>query len=179
LSTLVIACPICLQKIRAPGNVLGRQIKCPQCKNGFTAVDPGAVVVETPAVPRMPSDPEPAADPLGLDANDEFAAAPVRASGGSSFLDYLTFRRMITPVVITGLFYFGAAMIVLSGLVFAVTTLVGAFAVKGNAPMALLTILIDFVMTGISLVMWRVLCEVILVLFRILDQLRELSMRQP
>lgn len=176
MATLVIACPICLQKIRAPGNVLGRQIKCPQCKNGFTAVDPNAVAPEAPAAPRkeLPPPPKieeefPAADPLGLD--DELPL-PTKPSGGG-IGDYLMFRRMVTPVIVTAMFYFGVAVILLVGLIFGVMSLVGAITVKGAALMSLLSILIDFVATISALVMWRVLCEVVLILFRIHDQLRE------
>lgn len=182
MSTLVIACPICLQKIRAPNNVLGRQIKCPQCKNGFTAVDPAAVAPEpiapaqTAARTDFATESEPSADPLGLGSEDQFDATPATESR-PSVVDYLVFRRMITPAIVTGLFYFGVAVILLVGLVFAVMTLLSSLGKGGNIAVGLLTVLLDGVITLSSLVMWRVLCEVILVLFRILDQLREMNDR--
>jgi hypothetical protein len=174
MSTLVIACPVCLQKIRAPGSVIGRQIRCPQCKNGFTVADPSAPPPAAEAGQSeavMGAEP-PAADPLGLDGA-EFSVP--RRSGGS-FMDYLVFRRMVTPVILTGLFYFVAVVIVLLGLIYAVVAIAGMFAVgRGSVLIGLLSLLLDFVGTIIALVWWRVVCEMIITLFRMLEQLRDIN----
>src|SRR5438477_2243541 len=102
MATLVIACPICLQKIRAPAAVVGKQIRCPQCKNGFTAADPNAVASE-PVVVNLPRprervpDEEPAVDPLGLEADEDVAGEP---AGPSALVEFLLLRRLITPVIL-------------------------------------------------------------------------------
>ncbi len=173
MATLVIACPICLQKIRAPDAVIGRQIKCPQCKNPFTAADPGApaagaLAANPPAIPE----PEEAAgvDPLGLEG-DEPAAPPARAG----IMDYLLFRRMVTPAILTALFYFGVAVILLFGLVYAITAVVGMASQATGVALGLLSMLLDFVLTISAVVLWRVFCEVVITLFRILEQLREMN----
>ena len=128
MATLVIACPICLQKIRAPAAVVGKQIRCPQCKNGFTAADPSAVANQ-PAVPNLPrprepvpEDEEPGADPLGLEADVDAVAEP---AGPSPFVEFLLLRRMITPVILVALFWFGVAVILLAGLVAFIVAVIG------------------------------------------------------
>src|SRR5262245_32305826 len=108
MATLVIACPICLQKIRAPANVVGRQIRCPQCKNGFTAADPAAVggtsVLPSAPRPREPeANEEPAADPLGLESDDNGGKG---APASNAVIDFLLLRRLITPAILVALFWF-------------------------------------------------------------------------
>src|SRR5262245_14587859 len=108
MSTIVFACPICLQKIRAPGTVVGKQIRCPQCKNGFTAIDPNAPSGEPAA--NGPTD----ADPLGLEGE---GGAAQYGGGSSAFVDFMTLRRVITPSILTALFWFGFGLMLLGGLV--------------------------------------------------------------
>src|SRR5712692_6930171 len=96
---VVIACPTCQQKVRIGENLLGKQVKCPQCKNPFTAVDPNAVAAPTwEAVTSQPEPdygpPPPAEPPRRDDFNydEDVPARPSGAppkSGGSKFLDYL------------------------------------------------------------------------------------------
>jgi hypothetical protein len=73
--------------------------------------------------------------------------------------EYLTFEKMIAPVVIQILFWVGVVGIVLSGLF----TLFSASFISG-----LLMIIIGPIVV-------RVYCEVLLVFFRILDNLREIN----
>src|SRR5437660_9929719 len=104
--TVVIACPICTQKVRAPDSVLGRQIKCPQCKNPFIALDPNAI----PAAPAFDAGfPEKPGTPVLGDEDAEISEDVPRRP--SAFVDYLLFRRMVTPVIITVLFYLGLLLL--------------------------------------------------------------------
>ncbi len=178
MATLVIACPICLQKIRAPATVVGKQIRCPQCKNGFTAADPAAVPMQ-PAVaiiprPREPiADEEPAADPLGLegDAEEVAPAAP------GAFVEFLLLRRMITPAILVTLFWFGVAVVLLAGLVAFIVAVVGMALRATPILPGLLMILLDFVLTAGALILWRVACETLATVFRTAAQVRELMER--
>lgn len=171
---IVIACPICMQKIRAPETVIGRQIKCPQCKNMFNAADPNALPADARAVQARLAD----APALESDAWDGSEAAPVVSpAGGGAIVDYLVFRRLVTPAIITGLFYVGAAVILLVGLVYGILGILAMAAVKGGAAVGLLSLLIAFFATIASLVLWRVACEVLISLFRILDNVREINLQ--
>ena len=70
--------------------------------------------------------------------------------------DFLAFRKMFTPVIIQALFWIGLLVIA-----------VAAF--SGNdVPMALVTIVI-------GAIMWRVYCEILIVIFRILDVLTDIK----
>jgi hypothetical protein len=174
---IVIACPMCLQKIRAPEGVIGRQIKCPQCKNGFTAADPKDIAADVPAVQTRLNE-VPAVDPSGWDGSatvSPFETPPPRPRG--TFLDYLIFRRMVTPIIIVGMFYLGAAVILLIGLVYGILGLLGMFARRETALLGLLSLLVAFFSTIVGLVMWRVFCEVLISVFRILDNVREINLQ--
>lgn len=176
MSTIVLACPICLQKIRAPVSVVGKQIRCPQCKNGFTAIDPNAVANEPAlSLPRPAVNGPTDADPLGLEADAGVAAA--YGGGGSAFVDFMALRRVITPTILTPLFWFGVALMLLGGLVTTIVAIAGMAAKTTPALPGLLTVLIAFVATVGGILLWRVLCEALATIFRTADQVRELMER--
>jgi hypothetical protein len=173
---IVIACPICMQKIRAPESVIGRQIRCPQCKNAFNAADPNAIPAEpSPVQSRLAESP-----PIEEENwADEALAAPEakKPARGNSIVDYLVFRGLVTPVIITGLFYLGAAVILLVGLVYGILAIAGMVAVHGAALLGLLSLLIAFFATIAGLILWRVVCEVLVALFRILENVKEINLQ--
>src|SRR5216683_2170695 len=50
MSTQIIDCPACSRKLRVPGELLGRQVRCPTCEHQFqAAAAPGAPPAETSA----------------------------------------------------------------------------------------------------------------------------------
>jgi predicted Zn finger-like uncharacterized protein len=66
-----VSCPSCERKLRVPDELLGKRVKCPGCKNTFTAEDPDAVVdvdvIEEEERPRRPvRRPEPPQDDEGI-----------------------------------------------------------------------------------------------------------------
>ena len=73
--------------------------------------------------------------------------------------EYLTFDKMIAPVVIQVLFWIGVVFIVIAGLI---SLFSGAF-------------LAGLAMIILGPIAVRVYCEVLLVFFRILDNLREIN----
>lgn len=173
---IVIACPMCMQKIRAPETVIGRQIRCPQCKNSFNAADPNAVPTDAPGVQSRLTEAPSAESPNWDNGEPEVPVVP-RAASGSAFVDYLLFHRMVTPRIITGLFYLGAAVILLIGLVYGILGILAIVASKQTAMIGLLSLLIAVFTTIVSLVMWRIFCEVLISLFRILDNVREINLQ--
>jgi len=72
--------------------------------------------------------------------------------------DYLSFRKMITPAFIQIIFWIGVAGIVLAGL----------FAMDQSILGGLLGIVV-------GLLVWRIYCELMLILFKIYERLGEIS----
>ena len=191
---LVIACPTCQQKIRAPESVIGRQIKCPQCKTPFVAQDttslgaaaiiPGGMVREQ--IPPQQQDAAAASatsqgsSTAGPEELGDSAPEPrenAKPSRGS-FVDYLLFRRMVTPWIIIVVFYLGVAGILIYGViqtVFAVFLVVESRGRAAGVGIAVLYVLLAFFGSIFALVLWRVYCEVIATFFRILDNVREIN----
>jgi hypothetical protein len=172
--SIVIACPICTQKVRVPETVLGKNIKCPQCKNSFLAQDPDA----PPTKPQMEQGFANAAEATPqsafstLDEIEEDAEPqPGRSAGG--FIDYLLFRRMVTPVIIVVLFYLGILLQLAGALYLFVMGIVTI--ASGTRVVGLLTVLASIVGTIVGMIVWRIFCEVLITMFRILDNVREIN----
>ena len=170
MANIVIACPVCLQKIRAPENVIGRVIKCPQCKNSFTAADPAAPVTAVVTTP-MEAEESLAADPLGLEEK-EFYGSERRSKKGSPMVDYLLLRRMVTPVIITALFYVGVAILVISGMITAVMGIMAM--INKQVGYGLVLVFSALVGTVIWLILWRIWCEIIILFFQMLAKLQDI-----
>jgi hypothetical protein len=186
---IVIACPICQQKIRAPENVIGRQIKCPQCKAPFTVdhppVEPVAPKPTGKLSPEIAPEPfaivQPApswtpADPVAMPptaAAPPIADTPRRTAKGNALVDVLLFRRMVAPSIVIVVFYLGLLGIVGYGIfnvILGILMLIGTQ--KGSGIAGLIMILIAVFGGIVSLLIWRISCELVLVLFRIHDELR-------
>jgi len=72
--------------------------------------------------------------------------------------DYLTFRKMITPAFIQVIFWIGVALIVF-----------GSLFAASETPLGGLGAII------IGLLVWRIYCELMLILFKIYERLGEIS----
>ncbi|HLU49727.1 MAG TPA: DUF4282 domain-containing protein [Planctomycetota bacterium] len=75
--------------------------------------------------------------------------------------DYLKFRKMITPVLIQVIFWLGIVMIVIAS--------IGAMIQIG--------VLLGLPVLIFAPIFWRVQCELIIVVFRILDELVRIRMQ--
>jgi predicted Zn finger-like uncharacterized protein len=179
---VVIACPTCQQKVRVNSSLLGKSVKCPQCKNPFTAVDPNAVPESTwEAVTQKPeldfSSPPPQPEAQQEEFDEEEDAVPRMPSpgksAGSAFVDYLLFRRMITPVVLTVVFYVIMAAMLIGGISYGILSLIWMF--RLDFITGLLGLVSAFLGTIFGILFWRIGCELILTLFRILEHVRGLK----
>ena len=85
-----------------------------------------------------------------------------RTQGSSEVGDFLAFRKMIVPIIIQVIFWLGVAGIVLSSL----NLLMGRLAVEVYLGIALLIM---------GPIYWRIVCEMMIVAFRILDVLTEIK----
>lgn len=114
---------------------------------------------ESPVMPL-----EPVEEPRSAHVPDESWDA--RPAVVPSLMDYVTFRAMITPILIQILFWIGVVLFVLAGLY----GMAQGFRTGDPAAMAAgLFVLI------IGPIYWRVVAELIIVFFRILDMAREIN----
>jgi len=81
--------------------------------------------------------------------------------------EYLTFRKMITPVAIQIIFWVGVLGCVIMGLV----SIAGGAAARVGDGMMVLTGILMILLGPIAVRIW---CEVLIVVFRILDALVEI-----
>ncbi|HAZ30891.1 TPA: hypothetical protein DCY65_04910 [Candidatus Acetothermia bacterium] len=81
--------------------------------------------------------------------------------------EYLTFRKMITPVAIQIIFWVGVLGCVIMGLV----SIAGGAAARVGGGMMVLTGILMILLGPIAVRIW---CEVLIVVFRILDALVEI-----
>jgi hypothetical protein len=96
-------------------------------------------------------------------------AAPAPTVHRADWVEYLTFRKMITPMIIQVIFWLGIGGIGLWALFQLIVALMSG---------EILWILLGFVSALIVLVtgaiVWRIYCELLIVIFRILDTLIEI-----
>lgn len=84
--------------------------------------------------------------------------------------EYLTFEKFITPVIIQIVFWLGLAAIVLLALL--------GIVASANSPYGGgLGVLISFFYLLLGPIFWRMWCELMLVTFRILDELRKIRLQ--
>lgn len=159
---VLIACPSCQRKLRLTDNMLGRQIRCPACSTTFPAT---GVPAEPPAVP--------AAEEQSAVGPEAVGTLPARPDGYSALVDYLTFRRMVTPLIIQVLFWLGVAFCVFFGTALVVVGLTHQLVVD------VATVLIGLVLTLLGPVLVRIACEATIVFFRIHETLAEIKDRVP
>ncbi|HEY42479.1 MAG TPA: DUF4282 domain-containing protein [Anaerolineae bacterium] len=82
--------------------------------------------------------------------------------------DYLSFRKMITPIIIQVVFWIGAVLVALYGLWMIFS---GATASFGGGQL----VLSGLVTLLLGPLFWRIFCELLIVVFRINDTLTEIK----
>ena len=104
--------------------------------------------------------------------------------------DYLSFRKMITPVVIQVLFWLGAALCVITGLVTMVSAMAGGSTTTQpnpfggtiqvhNAGTGFLGFISGLAILVIGPIMVRIYCELLIVIFKIHSELVGLRSGTP
>jgi hypothetical protein len=156
----IVACPRCGNPVDLPAGWGGTAFQCPHCRN----------TVSAPSAPPPPeSDNE-----FAVDDPEDDNRRPMRrvAVSGSPLWDFLTFRLMITPIIIQIQFWGGVILCV------------------GQALM-LIRLSLDLpngrdtwgVALGVAMLIFgplvlRILCELDIILFKIHDELKETNDRQ-
>jgi predicted Zn finger-like uncharacterized protein len=190
---ILIVCPDCDARIRAPATAVGRQVRCPKCGGAFTAAgEDGAEAAPAPPAPEpeeVPAPPPPPAPTLratdtppeataaerdgwkdATDLADEEVPEEERAN---VLLDFLVFRRMVAPVVVQVLFWVGlAAALLAGGLQFAIA--LSALYQGAQFGVAARPLLAALACWFVAPVLIRVGCEVLIAFFRVYDLLGEI-----
>lgn len=84
-------------------------------------------------------------------------------------MDFLAFRKMITPIVIQILFWLGVIGCIIGGVV---SILGGGFTlIKGGGFASAVPVVMGLVWIFIGPILVRIYCEVLIILFRINDNL--------
>jgi hypothetical protein len=175
-------CPACGAVYSVTPQHIGRRIACKKCGAGLVVEAEGIELAGAAArsgdVPPTYAEGVPA--PLPAPVQPLAGLAPAaeespyrRAPAGSSVLvDYLLFRRMLTPFLIQIIFWISVAFFVITG----AGTFVFAVMASGSSGV---TILMAFVYAAAQIIlgpiMVRVTCEMIMVVFRIHETLLEIK----
>src|SRR5262249_9066303 len=132
---ILLHCPDCAAKIRAPDQIVGRQVRCPKCDAEFIAAVEETFEPDVEQVPAPPSPPPAPPEVKETTSNDavptpppeekpeEVAVAPPKPvyeqeySPPNPVADILLFRTMIAPIIIQGCFWVAVILCVLTGVV--------------------------------------------------------------
>lgn len=191
-----ITCPSCSAVLSVRDENAGRAVKCPKCDGVIPVPTPAApppAPVAPPPPPARSSDfddlgddddrprrpakssgrkPAPSRkndfDDLDEDEDDDRPRRrPNKARGGMG--DYLTFRKMIVPVVIQIIFWFLALLVLSVAAVFAAIQVSSGR--MENVAMGLAGLIIG---APLYILLIRMYCEVLIVIFRMNDTLTDI-----
>ncbi len=86
--------------------------------------------------------------------------------------DFLTFKKMITPVFVQVFFWVGIAAIVVISLLIIFNGFGSGYSPYGNVPAW-----VGFVYLLVAPIFWRVACEGIILIFQIFESLRRIEQK--
>ena len=107
-----IRCPSCGKRLRLADQWAGRMCKCPGCQMTIEVPDTAAMVSAS-----QEANPPPTYRSKRPARREPAARAPGRRTrqSSSAFVDYLLFRRMITPIAIRVIFWIFFAGFIVEG----------------------------------------------------------------
>ncbi|MFO0807154.1 MAG: DUF4282 domain-containing protein [Gemmataceae bacterium] len=170
-------CPTCGSGYNLTAAHIGRQFACKKCGDTLLVTADGLRSGRNPS--SVPQSPLPGGSSFET-VGDQFAGAYRAAKSGGTLTDYLTFRKMIVPVVIQVLFWLGVAGSIVAG---AFTIVMGLMAAsQGGASTAVIGVVMGLAYMIVGPIFVRISCELTLIAFRIyesLGEIKELLQRQP
>jgi hypothetical protein len=200
-----VSCPHCGATGNAPDNFAGQQVKCSKCKKPFLVSSTGVkgpppATPPPPAPPAQADEVEEAediedADDLEEDKkmarrrrdddddyDDDFdddeddrprsvrKKPKKRRDGGGGFPEFLMLRSFIGPVLIVIFFWLGFFALVFGGGFVSLMMLIN---LPGSAK--LLGLLYGFLTVIIGPLWWRIMCELMMVMYRQLETLTDIK----
>lgn len=111
---------------------------------------------------------------MALDEDVDSAHLPVRGrsgryDSGSGLGDFLAFRKMIIPIIIQIIFWGLVTLVSIAGVAAGIMTL------TGRGEQKILGVLVIVVGIPLSILLIRLYCELIIVIFRINDTLTDIK----
>lgn len=188
-------CPQCNQSYQVDASHVGRKLRCKECGTpllvtaaGLERREPGASAEraqpfdfgspapaprgdrparreDKPAREEKPARRRPPVD----EPDDEYDPRPRRRPAGG-LGEYLAFRRMVVPVIIQVIFWVLTGLVVVAGLAFA-----GISIASGRSQDVLFGLLGLVVGVPLYILLIRIYCEIVIVLFRINDTLLDIK----
>ncbi len=157
---VMITCPSCGRSMKGPDSVIGKTVKCPACQTQF-AVTGG---------PAPAPEPEPMIAALADDESEPVRQLSREPGRPSAFMEFLSFRRMIAPLIIQIVFWILAVIAFIAGLI---TAVVSILQIGNQGAPALLGVLIGLAYAVLGPLILRVYAEVVIVFFRMYETMRE------
>jgi hypothetical protein len=182
---IVITCPnpSCGKRYAVPDDSVGRTATCASCGAKIPIVAGAAEVAKAPT-PLPPTNAPPSEvefeprrrrqrDDDERDEHDDLPSVrrrPRGRAGGAGFADFALFRFLITPRILTLLYWFVVGIVILAGVALILGGLFG-----GGGPGQIIGRVAGglFVMV-VGPILYRILFESLIVVFRIYDTLNEI-----
>jgi hypothetical protein len=179
----VITCTHCGATGNAPDQILGQQVRCSKCKKSFVAGgeqqdDLSSITADEPPPPEDEDEGFPTNEDIASrlsrsrdndnddDDHQPVMRRPTRKQGGGSFVDFITFRRMVAPYIIMILFWLGTVLTLIGAVGSMIAGIVGGAPVPG--------VVGGLVMLIVGPLAVRLWCEVMIVIFRISENLTDI-----
>jgi predicted Zn finger-like uncharacterized protein len=192
-------CPQCGSPYNVTEAHIGRKFKCKNCSAALVVTENGVEFQSAAAAPAAPKgafdfDAGGGAD-RDRDRDEEKPRRPARAAarrddgddyqddrperlarrggvsrGGGGMGDFLAFRKMVIPLVIQIIFWFLVGVVILGGLGFAVMSVV-----SGKTEQMLMGVAILVFGVPVYILLIRMYCELVIVIFRINDTLTDIK----
>jgi hypothetical protein len=174
------ACPSCGTLYAVSDRNIGRAFTCRKCETRLVVTD-GGVAKVPPEVIARPAPPSHSRSKLegtlsldGDESDDDTTDSGqyrgrYRRKGRGGLIEFLTFRRMVIPIIIQVIFWLMVLAVVLVGMAAGISLMNQ----RGNGPL----IGIAAILFGIPLyiLLVRMYCELIIVVFRINDTLTDIK----
>jgi Domain of unknown function (DUF4282) len=182
-------CPKCGTTYGVTPAHVGRTFTCKNCSTSV-AVTPAGLVLASAAPSPSPPPPPAAAGTfdfggggrgrgMSLDDDDDddrdddrrkpSRGRAVRSGSGGGFGDFLAFRKMVIPIIIQIIFWIAVILVTIGSLAFGVMNMGG----RGQQQQTLA--IVAFASIPLSILLIRVYCELIIVVFRINDTLTDIK----
>lgn len=197
-------CPNCNGPYNINESHIGRKFKCKKCGSALVVTDLGielqhADPVSQPAAPASafdfdaggPAEQTVASAPSkpaktskkrveleeeGTEAEDDLPSRPARKprAGGGGLVEFLTFRKMVVPIIIQIIFWLLVGAAILSGLV-GVASVAAVGGGSGGAMITVMALVAMLIIVPIYILLIRIGCEVLIVIFRMQDTLNDIK----
>jgi Domain of unknown function (DUF4282) len=173
-------CPKCGTTYAITPSHVGRTFTCKNCSSSVVVTSAGLTV----AAVASPPPPPPTGRPFDFESTrkgamalgdyDDEAHFPARHQSGrydsgSGLGDFLAFRKMIIPIIIQIIFWLLVSLVSIAGVAAGIMTL------TGRGEQKILGVLLIVVGIPLSILLIRLYCELIIVIFRINDTLTDIK----